>query len=298
METTVVKQEAKQGLKENTLKRFESLKTESLALANQCKSIKIADENTLSMAQQVLSKSNQLYKSIEEKRSEIKKPYLDAGKTIDSIAKEIMAPLEEGLKFGKQELQKWNDEQVRLQKEKEEENAKIVGRINKIREQLQAKVSECNTPEKCKNLIDSINKVFPAVETFKQYAQDAKMVKDNFITLLQIRRQTYEAALSGNVDLVAQNIQEIKAVEAENIENAAIVEEKKELITENNTVVKSAVRKAWKYEVVDLNSIPFSFFTLDDKKVKEYMAANKTSTGTITPLQGIKFVLTEAPVIR
>ena len=300
MENQIIKQEASKGLKENTLKRFEALKAESLALSSQCKSIKINDEGTLSIAQQILSKSNQLLKIIDNKRAEIKKPYLDAGKTIDSIAKEIITPLEEGLVFGKEELRKWNEEQKRIQKEKELENEKIVSRINKIREQLQEKISECNTPEKCQNLIESINKVFPSIETFKQYAQDAKVVKDNFIMLLSIRKQTFEAAIKGNVNLVAKNVEETKTIEIANTESVNAIKEKKEIISENNIALKSNIRKVWKFEIVDENNIAKEFTSPDDKKIREYMNTHKEFIEELDnkTIGGVRFYIDEVPTIK
>lgn len=295
----VAKQDPQQALKDNTSKKFEALKTQAIALSDQCKSIKVEDAITLSMAEQTLSKSNQLYKMIEDKRVAIKAPYIAAGKTIDKIANEMLDPLEEAIKKGKDIIKQWNDKQAQIKKEADEKNSKIVSKINALHLQLQEKTELCTTPDKCQNLIDSINKVFPKKESFLQYADDAELIKTNYLQLLKIRKATQEASLAGNINVVAQGMKMVHNIESANKTSAVAIQEKSEMISSATTITKSATKKTYKFEIVDENLVDRKLMSVDDKKVRDHMATikDKITTDGIT-IDGIKYYIDNTVTIR
>lgn len=283
-------------------KKFELIRSEAVTLAGQCAAIKITDENTLAMSQQVLSKANQIVKAVEAKRSEIKAPYLQAGKAIDELAKQIMDPLEKAIESGKLQLRKWNDAQAEKDKLAKAESEKRFTFLSDIKKNLEEKVAACKTAEDCEKLIASINKNFPAMEVFGEYAIGANATKNNFINLLTIRRDTFAAAVSNNAnaaEIVATKLEEIKTVEEAKEEITATIQETKEIVESNTSTIKSNVRKVPKFEIVDDAKLPRQFLSADEKKIREYMNANKdkiTKEGVV--IGGVRFYIDEAPVIK
>jgi hypothetical protein len=81
-----------------------SVKKEIDAIGAQCKLIKIKDDLTLAIAQQNLSKANQMANFVEEKRVLIKQPHWDNCVTIDNTAKSITKELKEGMDHIKKEV--------------------------------------------------------------------------------------------------------------------------------------------------------------------------------------------------
>lgn len=283
-------------------KKFEMIRSEAIALAGQCAAIKITDENTLAMSQQVLSKANQIVKTVEAKRSEIKAPYLQAGKAIDELAKQIMDPLEKAIESGKLQLRKWNEAQAERDKLAKAETQKKFDFLTGIKKQLDEKVAACKTSEDCEKLIASINKNFPALDVFGEYAIGANATKNNFINLLTIRKDALLAATSNKSnasEVVATKLEEIKAAEGVKEEITTAIQETKEIVESNVSAIKSNVRRSPKFEIVDESKLPRQFLSADERKIREYMNANKdkiTKEGVI--IGGVRFYIDEAPVIK
>lgn len=300
MSETPAKQDPQQIVIDSTNKKFEALKQQSSELAKQCKNIKISDEGTLAMAQQVLSKTNQLLKSIDEKRLLIKKPYFEAGKTIDAIANSMLKELEDSIDYGKLQLKLWNEEQDRKKAEADAENEKMSKRLNDIRDQLTEKTAACKTDKQCDDLIASINEKFPKKEFFGPYAEDAMVCKDNFIKMLGVRKEVISAAVEGNADEAAKALKGLDKLQEMHNEVKQEAEEKKHAIAEANTTQKSATRKTWEYDFNpdSLAGIPLQYLMVNDKAVKEHMKNNKQEDGSIKPIPGIRFFQKETPILK
>ena len=285
--------------KSSAEKKFIALKNEASLLANQCLLIKVTDESTLSLASQVASKANGLLKLVEAKRVELKQPSINEGKAIDTLAKDIMNPLQEGVLAVKEELRKWNNKQAELVLQKELENKKLSDKLQAIVAQLTAKADNSKTPLACEELIASINEKFPAFETFGIYALEAKTAKDKFIQLLRIKKATLEASLEGRgLQSVENGIKQMDAVNETIRTNVVSIEEKKEIANETNVVVKSKTRKVWKFEVVNEKELPREFCSPDEGKIRAYMNENKETLdpkGNVTG--GVRFFLDEVPMV-
>lgn len=281
-------------IKSATEARFEIIKKEALQIALQCKSAKVTDEITLGMASQIASKANQLSKAIDAKREEIKKPYLEAGRTIDTIAKSVLTPLSEGIEAIKKELRAWNEKQAEIARQQEIENTKISAKLQAINSQLTVKVNNCKNPQSCQDLIDSIGVNFPALETFGKYAEQAKEMKDRYIQLLRLRKATTEASNVLEQNKIANDTHNtIVSIEA----NAMTISTKQEIIAESITPTKSKTRKTWKFEVVDEVVLPREFCSADEVKIRKYMNDNKDTFGNEKIVAGVRFFLDESPII-
>lgn len=277
-------------------KRFEALQANAIQISEQCKSIAITDPDTLSIAMQTLSKSNEVMKAVDDKRSEIKAPYLQAGKLIDSMAKTILEPIEAGMVQLKNKLKVWNTEQEKLQNAAAIENQKKYELLKGIEAQLNEKVKIAVTPDQCDKLIASINEKFPAAERFVPYASEANLIKAKFINLLSNKKQLACAAAKNDADKVQEVVERQEEIIQEQQEASVLIEDRKEMITEANIAVKSKTRKVWKFEIVDDAKLPRQFLCADEKKIREYMNNNKATFGKEKIVGGVKFYEDETPI--
>jgi len=243
-----------------------------------------------------VSKAKEVITAVDSKRKEIKQPYFEAGKLIDSLAKTVLGPLEEGMEQVKAKLKIWNAEQEKLQKSIEIENQKKYELLKGIEAQLNEKVKIAVTPEQCQTLIDSINQKFPSPERFVPYASEANLIKAKFIQLLTSKRQLAEAAATNDANKVQEAIDAQAEIVEEQQEVSVAIEERKEFTAEANVAVKSKTRKVWKFEIVDDAKLPRQFLSADEKKIREYMNANKSTFGKEKTAGGVRFYEDETPV--
>lgn len=291
-------------IKTNAEKKFEAVKAQGVELAVKCQAIQITDANTLAMAQQVLAQANEFDKAVEKKRKELKEPYLEAGKEIDTIAKSITDGVKKGLELGKQKLRAWNDSEALRKNEEDAANQKLVDYLKKVEDAISLKLAQANTVELCNALIESINKNFPALAIFGIYEEQAAKSKDNFIKLLETRIGIYETA-TGNTpfaaEQVVQKLEEQQVVQQQIVENAKEVEEAKAIVMENNVAMTSKVRKTWRFEVADELKLPRNFLSQDDTKIRAYMTEIKAELEASEKKEiirgGVRFYLDLAPQI-
>lgn len=97
--------------------KLQSTKDVFIQLSEEALQIKVTDNVSLAIANQKLSAVNNHLKLIEEKRTELKKPYLDAGKKVDSIAKDLSEPLNNSIQYLKNQIKEWNLELTRREQE-------------------------------------------------------------------------------------------------------------------------------------------------------------------------------------
>jgi hypothetical protein len=97
--------------------KLQSTKDVFIQLSEEALQIKVTDDVSLAIANQKLSAVNNHLKLIEEKRTELKKPYLDAGKKVDAIAKDLSEPLNNSIQYLKNQIKEWNLEILRREQE-------------------------------------------------------------------------------------------------------------------------------------------------------------------------------------
>ncbi len=309
MENTETKPTAPQQdqlakIKSNAEKRFEVVTKMANDLALRCGKIEINDDTTLALAQQTLSEANRIFKMIEEKRVEIKSPYLQAGKEIDRIAGTILKPLEDALEKGKDKLREWNKKQDEVANAQKLLNEKKYNFLKSLERQIEEKIKLCTSVDNYNQLAANINSKWPAKETFGTYGDDAIKIKDNFITLIKTKVEILNSA-NGNTaeaaNIVAEKIEEAKSIENKVAETSAIIDEKKDIAPVATS--KSSVRKTWKHEVVDEMKLPRQFLSADDKKIREYFSSKLKEKTEYEGLKevtvgGVRFYIDEVPTIR
>lgn len=287
------------------LKYFDESVEMMLEISNQVKQIKVVDETSLSIANQKMSFVNNHIKLIEEKRVTLKEPYLKAGKDIDSAAKELKSPLEEGLKHLKDEVGDWNrklmEKQAELKRQQDQEAAiaqekRITDYIKQVKDWFVVQLDQCKSAEHAAGIINSIKGLQPAEMMGKYASEYTELVntynllfinKRNELTGLAVKPtdqmvQELGGHLNGHIDNIASAVEEKHEI--------AVMqqEESKQEIVNLESSMATNVRYNWKFEVIDVKQVPFDFLCVDEAKVKEYIKNNKDILREET-VNGIRF---------
>jgi len=196
------------------LEVLESLKAEIDTQANNCLQIKVMDDSTLAVCQQNLSKINQLVKTIDAKRKELKDPYFQAGKQIDATANMLVEAAEKAIEHLKLEVKNWElkkqeeakaaqaalEAQAKEAQEKADAEANriaaIRSNIEKARTVLQSMYNHCTDVAKCDAAITNIESGYKKREEFAEFADEAYNLKDNYIGLIKAKKTQLEGAAS------------------------------------------------------------------------------------------------------
>ena len=194
-----------------SLQLLDSLKADIDTQAQSCLQIKVVDESTLAVCQQNLSKINQL-KAVDAKRKELKDPYFQAGKLIDSTANKLIEEAEAAVTHLKNEVKEW---ELKKQKEAAEAQAELAkqaaeaaqkaadeevrirnirGAIDKAKFALQQYYDGCKTIEFCDKAISDINTAYKSREFFQEFADEAYSLRDNYLELIKAKKAQLESA--------------------------------------------------------------------------------------------------------
>jgi len=207
----VKKEESVVVMSEDLQKSLESLqafKAQTEAIKINCEQIIITDDTSLSIAQQNLSKANDLLKFIEEKRVDVKAPFLVTCKEIDRIGAELKEPVEAGIKHIKTQISEWSvkleEKKKAEQKELEEKMAaeaaklaeeqkksqEILASINgKFTDWFKSKLAAIKTADDADKTLAYIHTNYPKKETFLQHGDLAYELRDNYVAMIENKKQ-------------------------------------------------------------------------------------------------------------
>jgi hypothetical protein len=275
--------------------------------------MKIDDEDTLKIAENNAGLVKDSINSIEKVRKELKQPYFDTGKTIDSIAKEMTAPLDTVKAKITDEITNYKNLQAAIAAQAAEkaaenankladEKAAEIERISRIESQITARLygghwfnsnkqrkdsAGCLQPVDCENLLSTVNEKIPSIDEFThmkdQYSEMTTRVKKKInefkINLIESmsRSQTVK-------DNALKQIEEKRGAGQADINNQKD-ELKQEVIDENRKTIKAAtnevsaatkgVRKTLVIEVDDIEKVPKEWLLINEVKIREWASENK-----------------------
>jgi hypothetical protein len=259
-------------------------------LSAQVMQIKIVDETSLAIANQNLSKVNNHLKLIEEKRVELKAPYLKAGKDIDDAAKKLTSGLTAAINYLKKEILDWNAEVTRKEAEarkKAEEEAqknedlRRVEYLTKVKDWLKEQFEISTSIEHCQALLESIKGLQP-VSVMGKYAVEYSSLIEMYNSLLTTKIKELSGVIAAgttqsNVEILGDNLNKhIESVKEQTVAQVELVKEQAiQEIHKLEDQKASNIRYNWKFEIVDISQVPMEFLTVDEAKVKEWMKNNK-----------------------
>ncbi len=272
----------------NETAQFDALKKLSTDIAEQCNKLTVADDVTLAIATQNLSKANEVAKQIENVRVALKKPYKDAGDQIDSLAKTLATPIKTSIENGKLKI-------LAYDKKKKDEALAEQNRILSIKNAITMystdaiqKMDKCKTIAELKTIREQLIVNAP-LDKWSEF-------KDDFINTRNTLNE-YAKSLKTKLENPTQSDPEEQTAIKEAIvtENASIGQVE---VTATIVPKLSGTRKTWTFEVIDFNQIPRDWLILNEDIVKKYISENKETFVDGCIIKGIKYYQKESLTIR
>lgn len=234
-----------QQVTKNSLVQVETFKAEVTALAEKCNLIIVESESTLAVGQQNLAKANSIINTIETLRTNLKAPYLAAGRLIDSTCKDVSEPLVKSVAGLKSQIAGWEkkrieeekakqeairikfeQEQAAIKKEEDRKNAIRDYIANRAEPVLKSCFEACITLNDCEQQIKKIETNYKPREFFQEFADQAYELRDRYLNL--IKNKMSVLALAQNSDAKVSQAELFLAEEKQKIELERIELEKRE----------------------------------------------------------------------
>lgn len=255
------------------LAKFEGVKQQLDERAKQCLLIKITDGDSLSIAENNMSKINDLVKAVEKVRKDEKQPYLEKGKAIDSAAAYVSDLPEVALKHLK-------DEKIAYIRVIEAENKRkqdIQDSIERTKHWCQMRLEMAKDYADCDLCLNRLADVLDREPFYQEFFTQIQEVVSDYSRLFRLKQQEFAAESPDELEAIKEVQAEIK----QNIESADVPKVEVEVI--------SKVRRPWKHEVINIADVPREFLIVDDAKVKEWMKSQENNLVDGGVVNGIKF---------
>jgi hypothetical protein len=229
----------------------------------------------------VLNEAKTVESMVEEKRVELKKPFLDAGKKIDSYVKDLVSNLPVEIDRVKKvvlKFQKSEEERVaRLRKEKRVEQLKQMG------------LTEGSGRYTYQSLIvdDYMIVHFSEEQWIQLTGQVAMDISNHRQRQLEQKKNDLDVAeFFGSPEEAGQLKEEIEVLERPDISFPVSIAS-----AEEATKIKG-VTKRWAFEIMDETKVPHEYLTVDEKKIRKAIAAGTRN------ISGVRIFQQESLTIR
>lgn len=268
------------------VQKFEVYKKQANDFAAKLSTLKVTDENSEAIVTQRLSEAKELIKAVEGKRTELKAPYLDAGRQIDKIAKELVEQLNLAYEDIRKVLLAWKQEQEKKRKEEIAQLEEGKKKVDKYYQDAIAEINQAKAPVDLSAVFVKYVKDFPGADVWGAHTEYA----NHILAEIKAAGGAKLKAIKEGISIVAE-VREVAV--PENIEEKAIQLE---------VAKPSNMRKVWKFEMVEKMQVPLDWLVLDDKKVKEFMAQAKEAghlkEGENFMFNGVKFYQEDQLVVK
>lgn len=275
-------------------------------------------EENFEKSQELNKKMITFLSFVEDHRSEEKKPYLEAGRTIDAAHKKVSAPLEAAKGTLQIKINKVGAKIAADAKKAKEEKDRIDGLKNAINSFIQEKSTEIAAATTNEQLL-SIERLINLEKGNKSRYQDhlplliercnelTSMIKEQKLLVQKLERLENEkkiAFVAGDDEKVQELQEKSEFLEAKMEENTILVQEtasKSVILTEvvaPEIDMPNTRRKSWKFEIVDVKETikkrpDLLDVSLNHKAVNEVLKTMK-ETGVLNGkteyiLNGIRF---------
>jgi len=274
--------------------------------------IKVADTDSLSVAENHSSGIQQMLNGIELARSTLKGPYFETSKAIDAYAKVLKEPLERSKTRINTQITAYKNlqaaqERLRIEREQKEEEAKEerksneIEKLARIKQQLYARIyggvfyqkdgtrkssSGCQSIADCDNMSQFIDERFPNPDQFTYLKVEVLDTKNIGISLLTEHKSNLISLSSNNEKerekariaiIKAKNDAEVEALDEVDDLKKGMKKEAATKVREDKKSLKHAskgVRETVKFVVEDAAAVPVDFKVIDDKLVNDYIKTN------------------------
>lgn len=259
-----------------SLIQFEAFKVQLEQQAKMLDTIEIKDDSTLSILEQNLSKMNDLVKSVEENRKQLKQPYLDKGRAIDAAAEYVTSVPQNSIKLAKDKKLKW----VAAVEAEKTRKAELQARIDKLTNWWLVSVASADSLEVLSKMEKQLDTV-KGVEYYQERNEEVQELKKKYLEIIALMKMNFtnEESTPDVQEAIKEAIEEAKEEISEVISES--------VVSEPITKIKG-IRENWKWDVADITKVPKEWLCVDESKVREFLSNNK-ETLTEQVLNGIKF---------
>lgn len=320
---------------------FKEINTKTDHFTEYALDIVVESNETLLIAENNSSELQEILKNIESVRKIRKDPYYKTGQLIDEFAKNLRLPLEQAkdkIIGAITNYKRIQEATARIESQKVIANAEAVAdlkaeeadKMHRIHTQMNARMyggwwmnkdnvrkssAGCIKPEDCTIVLDIVINKVPKSDTLvhmaEEYDEMLKTIKKNIS-----EHQANLINLSSDSKTLREDAQKsineakmragIKTEEKKAELTEEIVKNAKKEIKEAEKEVKEAgkgVRKTLKFEVTDFDKVPRKFLTLDEVKVRAWVAEHKDEvkqkiTDGEVIIDGLNFFLEDAFISR
>lgn len=292
---------------EDSVKKFNALKSLVGKQADTLKAIKVTDANSLAIANQQLSESKSLINKIEAERVAEVAPALAYQRGINKLAKDLVDPLTtEDTALRSRIIAYDNEEAARKKKELEEIAAKQF-------------LIEQAAKQKAEELKERIEKYKTDAFTAINNAMELQQLSDAYTTFFLSFPAEYGADLKEKIKALGSAKQKAlvdpagNSAKYEALYNEYLGIEIKPPVVQAIPVSEalkarkaelqfvggsSSIRKSWDFEVVDFSLVPRDLLMIDEKKVKEYIKLQKDNLVDGAVINGIRYFIKKGVVAK
>lgn len=276
-------------LRNEEVAQFEALKKQSQQIAENCSQLTIADDTSLAVATQNLSKAKEFIRNIEKLRKEIKEPYLKAGQQIDALAKNMSSPIELALAKGEKAILEFNRiEEEKARKEQDRINS-IKGSLYSYQKNTTHFIDNCRDEKSLDECYNNLIKNFPGEEQWFEFNEEAQKMR---VLLRDACKQKHILLTTPKEadETVQEVIQETITAQLE-VFGAEEIKEAEFTTTSN-------IKDKWVFELVSMIDVPLAWRALDEKRVKEWLKNPDVELTDGLILGGVKFTIEKQLKIR
>lgn len=245
----------------------------------------IEDQPAVDEAMEIMKKASSVEKLIEEKRKQLVKPYNDEVSRINKYAKELTAKIPPAIQKVKDHVLAFHRAEEKRQKELRADARKLqlisLGYFL-VDERYELKIS----PEP---LVIHPNFIFEMTDqVWSQYIAkvNGKLEAARQQEIQQLEKQSESAGFFGDMDekqTIESKIDEVKSQPAVPVTTT---------IPSFNSTKNNGLTKRWTHELVDLGQVPREYLVIDEKKVREAIAAGERN------IPGLRIFQSESITLR
>lgn len=279
-------------VKKQSIESFNAMQNLAKQLSEQCLTIKVVDDTTEQTALRIVSQVKEFENAIEKKRKELKEPYLQTGRDIDTAAKMVVGVLEEPLKVAKKNIMDYKDIKEKARKKEEQRIQTIKDNIEAFRKTVISAIDACTSTTQLPEIFVKYIKHFPNGEDYQEFLPDAQKVLDSL-------KQYGSAKKALLLNPQNEAIQETAvAIKEELVVTSVNIAEEQLMINQSEKI--SDTRTNWKFELVDITKVPKFLLTIDEKKVKEFLKEHREAGSIVEDciVHGIRFYPEKTLVVR
>jgi hypothetical protein len=305
---------------EEIQKKFSAYKNQMAELETRLVNLNVSTQQDCDIATETLTKAKTLVKSIDEIQKDLKAPYTETSRQIESYFKKFAEPLNKAVKVASDIILNFKTIEANKAKEQEKENLKKVEEDFKDKIETLEKLSKIalstiarlfggmakvagkdtlfegvNTLDDCTRLRVMFEQKFPSISDFGEMAPTAALIRETGLKALEDMESTLRKMKSPDKDFL-KTIYEAKimteiASEQKRLNKTIIKAEK--TVTTAAQVAMKGTRKEIKFVLTDISKVPLNYLELDETAIKNWIASNrelikKRLDGSDAPIEFIK----------